>query len=91
MVSISPVFAHEAILSVDYDECNGVLNRDGIDETWYILEDENRTYHLSDAVSTIKYYFAEEHYETGCTWIPEGQSSAVGEEIKAVLPVVQYF
>ena len=31
------VFAHDAMLDVDYDNCQKDLNGDGINEMWYIL------------------------------------------------------
>ena len=75
-----PVFAHNAILDVDYDNCQADLDEDGVLEAWYVL---NQTLHISDQIQTIKYYFEENFPNTSITWIPPGQNSDIGEEIKA--------
>ena len=81
-VSTISILAHETVLDVDYDSCIALEEGDGINEMWYVLENGGLTYHLGHEVSTIKYYFAEQHFDTGCTWTPEGESSTVGEIIK---------
>ena len=77
-----PAFAHDSILDVDYDNCLGVLDSDGVNETWYVLEQSAQTSHISHEVHTISYYFEEKYPGTNITWVPEGQSSTVGDEIK---------
>lgn len=52
-----PAFAHDSILDVDYDNCQGVLDSDGVNETWYVLEQSAQTSHISHEVHTISYYF----------------------------------
>lgn len=81
-VSTIPAFAHNSMLDVDYDNCQAVLSGDGIDEVWYILEQSSQVSHISHEVHTIKYYFEEYCPGTNITWVPEGKSSLVGEEIK---------
>lgn len=41
------VFAHEAPLEVNYDACVEDLEGDGIDEMWYILENDEGCRHIS--------------------------------------------
>ena len=80
-VASIPISAHDAVLEVDYDGCVGVDGNDGIDEMWYALE-SSANYHIGHDVRTIRYYFAESDPETGFTWVPDGVSEAVSEEIK---------
>ena len=77
-------YAHDAILNVNYDTCVPEVIRDGEDETWYVLsglfykaQNENESdiyaeYHLSDEITTIKYYFSPnaENDDT-YTWITD--------------------
>ena len=77
-----PTFAHEAILNVNYDPCEPKDGADDINEMWYALKGNHSQFHIGHDVSTIRYYFAESDPETGCTWVPDGASEAVGEEIK---------
>ena len=82
-IGLFPVYAHESIIDVNYDNC--ILdehNSDGIDEMWYILESSVGFRHVGHEVSTIRYYFEETNPLTGCTWIPDGEPEVVAEEIK---------
>ena len=56
--------AHDNMLQITYDDC--VDSSDDMDEIWYVLvgDDDGDGYenvcrHLSDDVTTIKYYFEE--------------------------------
>lgn len=53
------VFAHSQMLHVSYDNCVSDNNGDGLDEMWYILNWDAKCYHISQATTTIKYYFEE--------------------------------
>ena len=62
------VYAHEALLDVEYDDCTltigdkGTPTNDGKDEIWYYLyssEVANHVNHLDDKTQTIRYYFAD--------------------------------
>ena len=48
------VFAHDAMLSVSYDNCD--YNSD-INKMWYALNDPDICYHIDNECDTIKYYF----------------------------------
>lgn len=41
-----PAFAHTSMLDVDYDNCQAVLDGDGINEMWYVLQDDLYNIHL---------------------------------------------
>ena len=75
------VFAHDAMLNVDYDDCTGINGSDGIDETWYALDVPPFCYHLGDEVNTIKYYFKESSSDGTYTWTTD-ISESVAQEIK---------
>ena len=75
------VFAHDAMLDVDYDNCIHDASGDGIDETWYILNLASSCSHLSDEDLTIKYYFKESFSDEEYTWTTD-VSESVAEEIK---------
>ena len=75
------VFAHDAMLNVDYDDCKGVNGSDDIDETWYVLDVPPFCYHLGDEVDTIKYYFEETSSDGTYTWTTDVTES-VAQEIK---------
>ena len=82
-ISAIPTAAHPALLDVSYDDCVDVANGDGIDEVWYILDKDAWFWHISDEVTTIRYYFAERDTNTGCTWIPAGETENTAQQIKA--------
>jgi len=65
------VFAHDAMLDVDYDNCIPNEEADGIDETWYILDKGSECWHISHDVDTIKYYFADSVDGSTCTFAQE--------------------
>lgn len=75
------VFAHDSILDVDYDNC--ILNEeaDGIDETWYVLNNSSVCRHISHELCTIKYYFANSIEGSTYTWTTD-VSAFVAQEIK---------
>ena len=75
-------FAHPAILDVNYDYCDDLANGDGIDEVWYILDKDALSRHISDEVTTIRYYFAERDPNTGCTWVPANETENTAQQIK---------
>ena len=75
------VLAHSAMLDVDYDDCIYEIGADGINETWYILEDDSMCYHISHEVDTIKYYFADSVEGSTYTWTTDVPES-VAQEIK---------
>ena len=83
VIGAIPIFAHESVLDVGYDNCIGLDDGDGIDEKWYVLERNAASFHISHEIDTIRYCFADSDPLTGCTWIPNGESEAIGEEIKA--------
>ena len=56
-ISSVQVYAHDALLNVEYDDCIYNLNGDGIDEMWYTLNNSSSCWHLDDNITTIKYYF----------------------------------
>ncbi len=82
-ISAIPTDAHPALLDVSYDDCVDVANGDGLDELWYILDKDAKSWHISDEVTTIRYYFAERDPNTGCTWIPANKTENTAQQIKA--------
>lgn len=52
-----PIFAHELMLNVSYDDCIGAVASDSVDEEWYTITATTINYHISHEVDTIKYYF----------------------------------
>lgn len=69
-VGIVPIFAHDIMLNVAYDDCSEAgLDRDdpnvtyvpedGINETWYSLIRYSECRHIGNETNTIKYYFEE--------------------------------
>ncbi len=83
-VTAIPVNAHNYMLNINYDDCDDEENFDGIDEAWYILNNYYESTHISQEVSTIKYYFEETYTEGGVTytWTPNNLSQSVANEIK---------
>ena len=75
------VFAHDAMLDVDYDDCIYEIGADGINETWYILDKGSVCRHISHEVDTIKYYFADSVVGSTYTWTTD-VSASVAQEIK---------
>lgn len=75
------VFAHDAMLNVDYDDCIYEIGADGINETWYILNKGSVCRHISHEVDTIKYYFADSVEGSTYTWTTD-VSVSVAQEIK---------
>lgn len=83
------VYAHNAILDVDYDECESLFGEDGEGETWYIL---NREYqngeiecrHIPNDMMTIKYWVYESSPEDSTyTWASfDANDESIGEDIK---------
>ena len=61
------IFAHDAILNIEYDNCILSDNTgDGDDEMWYCISNAGEK-HISEQVTTIKYYFEDcrgEYYWT---------------------------
>ena len=66
--SVISAYAHEALLDIEYDECeltfkdNGSTADTGEDEIWYYLSSRdisNYVRHLDDKTQTIRYYFAD--------------------------------
>ncbi len=76
------VFAHSAILDVDYDDCDIEENGDGIDELWYALGESGIYGHLSHEETTIKYYFSNLSQDGFYTWTSNGVSADLAQEIK---------
>lgn len=60
------VFAHDAMLDVIYDDCVNDESSDGINETWYTLEQGDFYMHIDDDIDTIMYYFEDD--PNGSTW-----------------------
>ncbi len=77
---VTPVFAHEDILEVDYDICNHQYDGDGIHEAWYSVFYGEDSYHIGHEVTTIKYYFVETY--NSYTWSTD-MSEAEADAIKA--------
>ena len=74
--SVFQVFAHSAILDVEYDNCIASNNADGINEAWYVLNSTNsQLYHISHEEQTIKYYFSEIDPVSGYTWTTDISAS----------------
>ncbi|MBQ7389669.1 MAG: hypothetical protein IJW02_01030 [Clostridia bacterium] len=81
-VTAIQAFAHEAMLDVNYDDCIGDIDDDGINEMWYFLENGSYCVHIGHETDTITYRFVDDP-AAGYSWTPSGESSAVGDEIKA--------
>ena len=79
--SVVPTHAHEAVLEVDYDTCVPSPHQDGIDESWYVLDNGSVCRHISQEVTTIKYYFEETFENSTYTWTTD-VSETVANEIK---------
>ena len=88
---VVPIFAHDVMLSVTYDDCSEAgLDRDdpnvtyvpedGINETWYSLIRDSVCRHIGNETNTIKYYF-EEIPNDSVIW-DMGFTEADMEEIK---------
>ena len=75
---ISPVsiFAHNAVLLVNYDTCTPSENDDGIAEAWYALETSVGIVHLDTDVNTIKYFFEESLPDGSYSWTTDIEESA---------------
>lgn len=78
---VMQAFAHRSVLYVDYDRCAGDADRDGLDETWYVLQTSDICAHISDEVKTIKYYFEPLSRDGTYTWTTD-VSESVAQEIK---------
>ena len=61
--TIIPVFSHDVLLDVIYDDCVADKENDSIDERWYVLERHSSQDHISDETETIKYYFKETSWD----------------------------
>ena len=61
------VYAHEAMLDVDYDNCVDSTS-DGIDEMWYSLNSNTSCNHISHSMTTIKYYFEDKSKDGTYSW-----------------------
>ena len=71
------IFAHEFYLNVTYDSCivstswNGSYNQaileDGSEEMWYCTSNVGEK-HISEQVTVIKYYFADNVIGSKYTW-----------------------
>jgi len=75
------IFAHNAVLDVNYSPCTDDNGGDGIDEMWYVLESDPGQVHISHEVDTIKYYFEEAFRNGSYTWTTD-VSEAVAQDIK---------
>lgn len=75
------VFAHNAMLDVNYDNCKDEIYADGINEAWYVLNANSECYHISHETDTIKYYFAYSVEVSTYTWTTD-VSTSVAQEIK---------
>ena len=75
------IFAHAAMLDVDYDNCIADTEGDGINEMWYVLSKNSRCRHISHETETIKYYFADSNPDSKYTWTTD-VSASVAQEIK---------
>ena len=75
------VFAHAAMLNVDYDDCVYEIGTDGINEMWYVLNKSSVCRHISHEEDTIKYYFADSAEGSTYTWTTD-VSTSVAQEIK---------
>lgn len=75
------VFAHNAMLDVNYDNCKYEIYADGINEAWYVLNINSKCYHISHETDTIKYYFADSADGSTYTWTTD-VSASVAQEIK---------
>ena len=63
VTTIIPVFSHDVLLDVIYDECVADEENDGIEERWYVLEENSIQKHISNETDTIKYYFKETQWD----------------------------
>ncbi len=75
------VFAHDAMLNVNYDDCLYEIGSDGIYEMWYALNKNSVCRHISHEEDTIKYYFADSADGSTYTWTTDISPSAA-QEIK---------
>lgn len=50
------VYAHDALLDVEYDNCIYDIDEDGINEMWYKLDKYSSLSHLDNETTTIRYY-----------------------------------
>lgn len=75
------VFAHDAMLNVDYDDCLYEIDSDGIYEMWYALNKSSVCRHISHEEDTIKYYFADSSDGGAYTWTTD-VSASVAQDIK---------
>lgn len=85
-----PAFAHNSMLYVDYDNCQEDLNGDGINEMWYVLQDDSYNLHYPHEAATITYRFVDDP-AAGYSWTPNGKAEAVGEEIKALYGTLEFY
>ena len=71
--------AHPAMLEVSYDDCQKAENSDGINETWYELDNGASNEHISHETKTITYYISEIAMHTQDTWDTNtgGQGTAI--------------
>ena len=72
------------MLDVKYDDCDDDRAGDGIDEMWYILENDEGCRHISHQETTIKYFFEDDPIKGGC-WTVGGISASEAELIKAAI------
>ena len=80
-LGVIQVFAHAALLEVSYDDCVALNKKDGIDETWYILNKNGSFFHFRHTDNTIKYYFSDKSEDGTYTWTTD-VSETVANEIK---------
>ena len=83
-IGFIPVSAHSNMLDVKYDDCDDDRAGDGIDEMWYILENDEGCRHISHQETTIKYFFEDDPNKGGC-WTVGGISASEAELIKAAI------
>ncbi len=76
-----PIFAHEEMLEVTYDDCIFSDYGDDMNEMWYILNWFNEQYHLSQDEYTIRYYFEDSSEDGLYTWTTD-ISESKAQEIK---------
>ena len=69
------------MLEVGYDQCIADENGDGVNETWYILNNLTSCTHYDHNNTTIKYYF-EDCSDTGDYYWTSDVSAQVANEIK---------
>lgn len=75
------IYAHKVMLDIEYDACGPLFGDDGIDETWYLLNDSESFRHISHDVTTIKYYFESYSSDGKYTWTTD-VTEELAEEIK---------